>query len=218
MLTPSNTAMAPPKGWSVTLENLGPEIRDTNFSEFIRQVRVRLESNKADHHGWREEVLHLMCTQRPDIPCEDTALPSRVVTGDDMRRFVRTIYETWKQGAQPVSIEEQERRAAICRACPKRGYVSCFGGCGAIAEAISELVIGTQAKVFPELNKTACMACGCEISTMILFPLDVIHAVDERTAFQPDQYHEKCWKRPENRLPSDQGGDVSASPTGASAP
>lgn len=191
---PTNTAVVPPRGWTVDIPDAGPTIVSNNWSEFWSQVGLRLRTNGLDRHGWREWVMDLMCQQRPDIPCVDDSLPSRDATGDDVRRFVRTIYETWKSGAQAVSDGEQDRRASICQTCPRRGYVSCLGGCGALAGALSEMTIGSKAKSRPELNKSACLVCACEISSLIMWPLDVLKAVDEKIGFEVGQYDPKCWK------------------------
>lgn len=198
ILSPINTSLVPRNGWEVTIEGAGPTIRSDNFSDFIRQVRVRLESNGMDIHGWREETIDLMCHQRPDIPCEDRESKTREVTGADLRRFVRTIYEAWKDGAQPVSVEEQDRRAAICFSCPNRGHVACFGGCGALAEALSEMVVAGKGNRHPELHRTACLSCGCETSSLILYPMEVLMKVDAKVDFLAMPYSPQCWKRPEN--------------------
>lgn len=201
-LIPTNTRMAPPGGWSVTIEGLGPTIRSDNYAEFIAQVKRRLEANNRDEHGWKEKVLDLMCQQRPDIACEDTEMTERAVTSDDVKRWFRTLWEAWKSGATAVSSEEQDRRAGICRTCPKRGHVSCFGGCGAMAEALSQLVIGTKANVYPDLHKTSCLVCSCEISSLVLFPLEVLQKVDAEANFQVGAYPSHCWKLDQPNMPN----------------
>ncbi len=199
MLSPTNTTIVPPRGWSVDL-GLGPIIKSDNYPDFLRQIYQRLHANHADRHGWKEWALSLMCEQRPDIPCLDSgAPPSRAVTSDDIRRFVFTMLEAKREGAVAVSPGEQDRRAAICLSCPNRGNVSCFGGCGALAEALSELVVSAKGAAHPELHKEACLSCGCELSSLILYPLDVLHKVDEKIDFLATPYSPQCWKRPENQ-------------------
>lgn len=181
------------------LEGLGPKITSNNFSDFMGQVRVRLESNGKDFHGWREDVLDLLCHQRQDIKCVDKESRSRETTGADLRRFVRTLYAAKKAGAEPVSKEEIDRRAAICFSCPNRGHVACFGGCGWLAEVISEMVVSAKGNSHPELHKTACLSCGCETSSLILYPIEVLRKVDEEVNFLAMPYSPQCWKRPENQ-------------------
>ena len=194
MLTPTNTNLVPRGGWSVEIEGAGPPIVANHFSLFVKEIGKRLIANGLDKHGWREEALDLMCRQRPDIPCEDKEVQARAVTGDDVKRFVKTLYEAWEQGAKPVSIEEQERRAAICMECPMRGTVSCMGGCGALARALSDLTMGGSARNLPELHKQSCLICGCELSSLTMYPMEVLRAVDEKINFKTTEYPPNCWK------------------------
>ena len=195
MLYPTNTTVVPRGGWTVTIEGAGPMISSITWSDFIKTISTRLIANGLDHHGWREEMIDLMCRQRPDIESFDNgAPPSRAVTSEDLKRFVRTIWEAKVNGAEAVSPEEQDRRAQICMACPKKGYVSCGGGCGAFSQLLSELTIGSKARSYPELHKTACIVCGCELSSLIMYPLDVLQAVDAKIDFKTSEYDAKCWK------------------------
>lgn len=213
MLKPISPNQVPPGGWTVEIEGAGPPIKGTHISEFINAVRIRLESNDLDHHGWKDEILDLMCRQRPDIPCEDDeAPPSRAITIDDIRRFISTLIETKKAGAEPVSEEEQDRRAAICGACPNKGHVACFGGCGSLAEILSNLVIGAKGKPRPELHKMGCNSCGCELSSLILYPLDVLRKVDDKIGPPLIPYPAHCWKLDQPNIPPNPDGPSSAQP------
>lgn len=176
---------------------------------------MRLEANGQDKHGWKEEAIDLMCEQRPDIPqIDDEELPSRVITGSDIRKWIKTLYVSWKDGAEPVSVEVQDHRASICATCPKRAHVSCFGGCGVLAQVLSEMVIGAKGKTYPELHKTGCGVCGCEISSLILFPDEVLKKVDEEMQFPISEYPWHCWRRaqPKNIPPNPESLDSSAQP------
>lgn len=197
MRRPLNTNLVPAGGWSVTIPNAGPEIRAWNWIEFIVEIRKRLEANNLDVHDWKARTIDLMCQQRPDIEQEDMDEPvTRTVTGDDLKRFVVAMYETWKEGAVAVDHAEQDRRASICASCPKRINVSCMGGCGRIAEALSEMIIGCRAKVYPELHKTSCGVCSCECSTIVMFPLEILQKVDAKTKFPVGQFPAHCWRYP----------------------
>ena len=195
MKSPTNTTFVPRGGWSVEIPRAGPAIVADNFSVFIRTISSRLQANGLDKHGWKEWALHLMCEQRPDIPCVDTEEPAvRETTGDDIIRFVRTMYETWQAGATAVSDAEQDRRASICENCPKRAYISNCVGCGKLANMLSEMTVGSKAKGRPELHKTGCGVCGCEISSLIMFPLEVLQTVDAKIGFTTGAYPSHCWK------------------------
>ncbi len=199
MLVPSNTALCPRGGWSVTIEGAEPAIVSNHWMDFINQVSKRVRINGLDQHGWRERAIDLMCRQRPDIESHDEDIQLRDITGDDIRRFVRTMWEAVKAGATPVSGEEQERRAAICLDCPKRGYVNCMGGCGALAQALAEITIHGKTRDIPGLHKNSCMVCGCELSSLIMYPLDVIKAVDKKMDFTSGDYPDHCWKTTEQK-------------------
>lgn len=196
MLRPVNINSVPKNGWTVTIEGAAPEIVSDHFSDLIKKAHTRLEANGMASHGWRERVIHEMCKQRPDIQCEDDELPpSRVATSDDAIRFLKTLWIAMKDGAQPVSEEEQDRRASICLQCPKRGVVNCYGGCGTIAGLMADLVIGSKSKRIPELFKQHCTCCGCELSSLTTYPIEVLAKVDADINFQSSEYPVECWKR-----------------------
>jgi len=207
--------MVPRNGWTVTIDGAGPPITAPTWNEFVKNIAVRLRSNNLDHHGWREEAIDLMCRQRPDIASEEVdAPPERVATGDDAKRFVRTMWEAWKAGAEPVSDAEQDRRAELCLECPKRGYVACFGGCGAISAALSEMTMGAKTRFLAQLHKSHCTVCGCELSSLTRFPLDVLQEVDRKIDFKTGEYWSKCWKI--QNIPPD--GDQGLGPSSPQPP
>lgn len=185
--------MSPPKGWSVTIPNAGPEIRNTNFAAFIAEVIKRLESNGMDHSGWKEQILHLMCQQRPDIECEDKdAPPQRAMTSDDVFRFLKTIWTSVEEGAIAVSEELQNQRVETCLACPRLGFISCFGGCSTIVEAVAKLTLGRSIRRHPDVHKKSCLECGCLSEIKTMWPLDILRKIDERSGTQPN-YPPNCW-------------------------
>ena len=194
MLTPNDPISSPNNGWSVTIEGAGPEIRESSFSAFIAAVGVRLRANGMDQHGWMEKAVDLRCRQRPEIGCIDKDINMRDVTVDDFKRFIRTMWEAHQAGARPVSDEEQDRRAAICLTCPMRGYVNCMGGCNQLSQILTEMTIHGRARDIPQLHRNSCMVCGCELSSLIMFPLDVLHSVDEKLNFRTTEYPDHCWK------------------------
>lgn len=193
MLSPISTAVSPPHGWSVTIEGAGPEIRDYNFSAFIVMVSTRLQDNGLDKHGWRAWVIDLMCRQRPDIQSEDLDAPDhRSMTGDDVKRFLTTMWAIFEKGTEPVDFETQNRRVDICSACPKLGYISCFIGCSQITDVVNKFMAGRDVPKFPQIHKMACLACGCTASVKSMWPVAMLREVDAAMGVQPD-YHPKCW-------------------------
>lgn len=193
MLHPISTNQVPRNGWSVTIEGCGPEIRSDHFITWVKEVSVRLQANGKDKHGWREWAIDLMCRQRPDIPSEDVdAAPQRAMTGDDVLRYLKTVWTGMEEGMLPVGEELQNKRVDTCMACPKLGYISCFIGCQTITETVNRFMVGRNVPKFPQIHKQACTACGCTASIKTMWPIDILKQIDERMGTQPD-YPPSCW-------------------------
>ena len=90
--------------------------------------------------------------------------------------------------------EMRRRLATVAFACPKMGHTSCGGGCGKIAEVLSTLTLGRRPVGMEKVHKASCEVCGCEISSLVNYPLDVLKAVDDKLNFVRDAYPEACWK------------------------
>lgn len=212
MLSPINTNLVPRGGWTVTIEGCGPEIKSDNFSDFIKQVSIRLQANKKDKHGWREWAIDLMCQQRPDIPNEEVGGPQiRAMTGDDVKRFLTTMWEIFEKGGIPVSEEIQNKRVNICEQCPRIGYISCHIGCSQITDVVNRFMAGRAIPKFPQIHKMACMECGCTASVKSMWPVPLLREIDKQMHIEP-AYHPKCWM-----LAEDQGDHISA-PSSAQPP
>lgn len=214
MRRPTNFSIAPKGGWSVTIEGCGPEIRDYNFTAFMLEVHRRLASNGLDKHGWREYVLDLMCQQRPDIAQEVFDEPQkRAMTGEDVLRFLKTMWAGKEGGAQPVSEELQRQRVDTCMACPKLGYISCFIGCQTITHTVNSFMMGRDVPKFPQIHKMSCLECGCTASVKTMWPVDLLRKVDEQFELKPN-YHLSCWMLTEPQNPNGrlEEGDSSANP------
>lgn len=193
MLWPVNINFVPRNGWTVDIEGCGPTIRSDHFSEFIKQLSVRLQANGKDRHGWKEFFVDLMCKQRPDIPSEDKdAAPTRAMSGDDVKRFLTTMWAGKENGAQPVPESLQNQRVDTCLACPKLGYISCFIGCQQITEIVNSFMMGRDVPKYPEIHKMACTVCGCTASVKSMWPIEILHEIDERMGTTP-QYPSNCW-------------------------
>jgi len=202
MLTPVNTTICPAGGWSVTIEGAGPKIVADHFEVFIGQIATRLRANGMDVHNWKAKAIDLMCQQRPDIPCENKEVPTRHMTGDDVLRFLKTMWKSMENGVKPVSEELQSQRIDTCLACPKLGFISCYIGCATITEAVAGLMVGRdRVKMFPKIHKMACTACGCTASIKTMWPLDILRAVDGEAQTQPE-YDKNCWVLTENQSPN----------------
>lgn len=196
MRKPLNLSVVPQGGWHARFPD-SYEVRAQHSSDFLRQCFVHLEANGGDTGtGWQERVWDLCCQTHPELPYEDSEVKERTMGPDDVRRFLRTIWETWKEGAEPVSDELQNQRISTCLSCPKKGYTSCFGGCSGIASALSEFTMGRAIRQLPEIHKVSCMACSCYLETKTMFPVGILRTVDEKLGQKPDYWDStngRCW-------------------------
>ncbi len=192
MKKPANLSVVPRDGWHCKFPD-GYEVRAQHPSHFLSQCFVHLEANGLDSGtGWQERCWDLVCSTHPEIPCEDTEVKERTLGPDDVRRFLTTMWETWKSGAEPVSEEVQNLRVSRCLQCPMKGYTACFGGCSQVSQLLSEFSVGREIRNLPEIHKVSCQACGCYLESKTMFPLNVLKAVDEKLGQKPD-YHRSCW-------------------------
>ncbi len=199
MKKPTGMAMSAPQGgWQVLFPNPEYPVVSNHYREFLQKCFTYLEANGLDTSaGWQDRVWTLLCDQHPEIPCEDTeAAPVKPLNADDVRRFLTTIYETWKSGAKAVSEELQNQRVSVCLACPHKGHTACFGGCSALSQTLSEFTIGRAIRSLPEIHKVSCLKCSCLLEVKTMFPVEVLRKVDSKMGSPPD-YWEKCWMRSE---------------------
>jgi len=192
MRKPANMMTIPQGGWHCRFPD-GFEVRSQHPSDFLRQCYEHLEGNGGDTgSGWRERVWELVCDTHPEMECLDSETPLRIVGPDDVRRFLMTMWETWKSGAESVSEEVQNTRIDTCLRCPKKGYSSCAGGCSQLGKLLADFVLDRKIPRLVEVHKQACMACGCHIETKTRFPVDVLRKVDEKLGQTPE-YWQECW-------------------------
>jgi len=217
MLHPINTTIVPHGGlWTVSIEGAGPPITAPTWHEFIKNISKRLQSNGLDKHGWKEWAIDLMCQQRPDIPSEDVGAPqTRGMTGDDVKRFLKTMWELFEQNSETVDFETQNQRVDICEKCPRLGYISCFIGCAQVTEVVNKFMAGRDVPKFPQIHRMACLECGCTASVKTMWPVEVLRKIDSEMQIQPN-YPPNCWMvtEPANQSPpGNQGlGPSSAQP------
>ncbi len=199
MKKPSNLSVVPPGGWHSRFPD-GYEVHAQHSSDYLRQCFQHLEANGGDTGtGWQERMWDQLCATHPEIAYDDSEVKERGIGPDDVRRFLRTIWETWKEGAEPVTEELQNSRIEVCLRCPKKGYTACCGGCSGIAQSLSEFTMGRNIRSLPEIHKVSCQACGCYLETKTMFPVDVLRAVDKKLGDEP-AYDPQCWMLTESGL------------------
>lgn len=188
--------IAPRGGFRVTFPS-GYTVAELHPNEFIRRCAEHMKLNHFPlpfnlSTGWQDRMWDQCCKQNPDIECQNAPRLERGVTGDDIKRFLRTLIEFKQAGAVAVSQEEQDRRIDICSRCPKLGVVNCYGGCGSLAMYLEHFISGRDLTKITTVHKKSCMACGCSVEAKTLYPKDVLQKVDQLMDIQPE-YWANCW-------------------------
>lgn len=113
----------------------------------------------------------------------------RRIDADDIKRFL-AVLRSWHAGRGDfVSPEVAESRASICAACPFNVKIEGCYGCNSIVPLVTKLVGGRRTKHDGKLF--GCTVCGCENSSQVHFPLEVLHqGITEEMRFP-----EACWKK-----------------------
>lgn len=195
MLRPVTTDICPPKGWRYRFPETGHEVTAPHPSLFLNECRVHMEANGLPiQPGWKQKIWNEACQQHPEWSCEDDGQIKRDWESGDVWRFLTTLWEAMEQGATQISREEQIRRLEICKQCPKKTIIQCSLGCGKLAEILSRLALGGSKPIQHELHKHHCGVCGCELTSLTSYPLEVLRAVDEKLGTGGD-LPEGCWKR-----------------------
>jgi len=194
MLVPDDLRTTPPSGWRY-VEETGVSFTHHNYTAIMSMIREHRRAVGLPIHGdWIEQVKARMCEQNPSMRCHDAEVKERVWLAEDVMRFATTLKEKIVSGEPMVDDTEQSRRATICAACPKNGYIACRI-CGPLGELITSLLGGHKPP--PEANELhgkACLACGCSLAAKINYPLSVLQNVDAQLGTQPD-YDSRCWMR-----------------------
>lgn len=197
MKKPLNTTIVPRGGWSIHIPETDTTLNSVHPSELLSKVRVHLESNGLDWgRDWKDKVWDMVCEQNSGVECEDSeGVKVRGWDGNDLNRFLKTMWTAWKDGVEPVSQEEQNRRISICLSCPKITNGAC-AACTGIAHFISQFTIGRKLEKHPDVYNKICSECKCNIESKTMFPVSVLKEVDQKMQSQPD-YHSSCWMREE---------------------
>ena len=210
MKKPDNREMIPPGDWTIIFPGTGHRISSNHPSAFLQKCHEHMELNDIPiMGGWQDEMFNLACEQNPAIPCHEVGVVERSIASEDIWRFLTTLWNA--RGEEAVSEEEAERRVGICVTCPRMTHVACTMGCGKLAEVLTTLTLGRTPKRYTEVHKASCGVCGCEISSLVNYPLDVLKKVDEKLNFKIGEYPSHCWKL-ENNLPDVVGDELQPLP------
>lgn len=160
-------------------------------SEIFRAIlrRAAAEGRRLSP-GWEDQVWHAMAEKYPHYIQMDPDHANAPVTVSvaSVMNFVKFVRKRgWNRTV--VSTQEAERRAEICRECPKAALMS---GCSACKEAARTL-IGTPAVSLDfgkegGKSKEACSACDCYLDLKVWIPMELL--AEEIGQFD---FHPSCW-------------------------
>ena len=174
----------------------GMTLTASSWNGLLEKVRQHRCANGYDIPiTFEADVEEGLCSLLPDACKEEEraqVVPSRV-TLPQVLRFTALIGESLLKGSPRVSIEEANRRAAICAPC--RDNVKAEGCSGCSSGSVDKLVMRLVGKQTTKQDKQlqSCRHCGCLNRAQIWFPLDLLqrHTPDRVRAALP----QPCWKK-----------------------
>ncbi len=187
--------LTPQKLWRYTDPDTSMFLKASSLSVLLNKIyKHRVACGFEMSGGWKEWAEDIICNCSPEAPCLDSEKPERYYGADDVRRFLATMQEFIAAGTQIVPVAEQERRAAICMACPAKGQINCKW-CGWVGATVNGIIAHRSFEGKLELHKQSCMKCGCNLPAKTAMPLDVLHEADKK--LEPItgkvEYEPGCW-------------------------
>jgi hypothetical protein len=195
MATLRDKSMEPPGGWIYVQPESKLVIRDENLPQLIAQVmahRVHMGYPRSDQVSVTIDVERQICTRLGTHDCNaehgDTWVPMKTNAGlglSGVLAFSKGAFDWFTSGRPIVSMEENQRRRAICSICPLNQPMSGCR-CAPLYKAIAAVV--PKERQFDDLH--VCEACGCALKAKCAVPADVLMTMDEgRDVVYPIQ----CW-------------------------
>jgi hypothetical protein len=129
---------------------------------------------------WQDEVYEAIKAAHPQYVRRIKPKAQPLVSLASAWSFVRFVAKRLKAGGGLVNEAEAERRAAVCRGCPKASSV---GACSICKDGLAVVVRPPHRLSIPE----ACKACGCYLPLKAWVPLDQL---GDPAQFD---YWEGCW-------------------------
>lgn len=191
---------APPLGgWAFTVPQTGARLVALSPATLRDMIKNHLKVNghevPDDFRAWFENEICVQGNLEGSVCCEvPPVLPHQVATLEwgHIERFSKVIWNMAKgpEKLQLVPLEEANRRANICAACPLNtsiglGCKGCRGLLKRVAEAVKNRRVDAQDQI------DTCAACGCYLPLKVHVPLDAIIKAESRKRLP---YHEGCWR------------------------
>lgn len=181
----------PPGGWRCICPCTDTEIEGGDFDDLIGKCGdLLIQRHLPVPVDLIAQVEHAICQRQPaqSSACRPREKAYVNISLSSVVRFLRTLTGWFSAGLETVPQEEAERRALICKNCPRQVDVpGCFG-CKGVGGLVSALK-GTK-RTAPEPFLKTCGVCGCYNSVQVWVPLEVL-----KSASGALEYPEHCWKR-----------------------
>ena len=194
-----NKTDVPRGGWIYKVAATGVTVNAGSINKLKQHVAAHMHANRVDiPRGFDEEVEDTACHNLGDGAghwCVERK-PEVVPPGQskwragEVLRFLKTVTE-WgvKEGFKFVPIEEAERRATICAACPMNTLVSGCLGCSGVGSLVKRIRGSVKTSVDDKLH--TCEVCGCFLQVKVLVPAGVI----DNSGLE---YPPHCWQHTPN--------------------
>lgn len=147
---------------------------------------------------FESEVESWCCAAQP-VECKDVdpLRPKRKrLSLDDVVRGAKVLLSFKRGGSRVVSVEEAERRAAVCVRCPlNSGYQRPCNVCRELGDLVVSITGGWTTSVDERLH--VCHVCGCALRAAVWMELeDQCKGVDQemRREFNYMKEVAGCWK------------------------
>lgn len=192
-----NQLLAPPGGWKYQQPETGLWLNAITEETLLRKISQHRQNNNLPHVNPPFETLAAEiedCICRKMSPrdqrrlCDDGIRYKSGVRWEELLGFFKSNLKYFASGQEQVAQDEAERRANICATCPLNVPVS---GCAVCKESIKAYrnKIAKVTPTFEDCRLKACGVCGCDLKTIVHFPLETLRAKGEHN------FPDWCWQK-----------------------
>lgn len=181
----------PPGGWKCICPGTEVEVHGGDFFDLVSNCHDTLvHLGLPSPLDLTARVQDAICRSLPanSNACKPSKPTKQKITIAAVWRFLNTLKGWFGNGMQPVSQEEADRRAVICKNCPMQVEVAGCWGCKGIGAFVQLLKKNNKTEAEPWLK--TCGVCGCYNAVQVWVPKDVLDR-----ASGDMEYPEHCWKR-----------------------
>ena len=138
----------------------------------------------------------------PDTASPKPAGQIEFLTWAHVGRFLKAAEKYISDPRSRVSVEEADRRFAICKECPLRVDIGDCVKCYALSAtvAVVEAAVGTITGRKVTDGRKTCGACGCYVAGKVCLKIPVLRKLDKGLDVVP-VYDAGCWMHDEETRP-----------------